>query len=62
MCAQVCRETAPTVYDIERASKERVNFVMLNVDNIKVSPPHAIALLLGSHLSLTAHACSGRLR
>jgi len=39
VCAQVCRETAPTVYDIERASKERVNFVMLNVDNIKVSPP-----------------------
>jgi hypothetical protein len=59
VCSQVCRETAPTVYDIERASKERVNFVMLNVDNIKVSPPHAIALLLGSLLSLTALCAVG---
>jgi hypothetical protein len=31
----VCRETAPNVMDVERSLKDRINFVMLNVDNAK---------------------------
>jgi thiol-disulfide isomerase/thioredoxin len=33
---EVCRETAPNIADVERSLKDRLNFVMLNVDNAKV--------------------------
>ncbi|KAH6826845.1 Thioredoxin superfamily protein [Perilla frutescens var. hirtella] len=32
---EVCRELAPDVYKVERKYKDKVNFVMLNVDNTK---------------------------
>ena len=32
---EVCKESAPNVYDVEREFGERVNFVMLNIDNTK---------------------------
>jgi hypothetical protein len=32
---EVCKESAPNVYDVEHEFGERVNFVMLNIDNTK---------------------------
>ncbi|GLJ30753.1 hypothetical protein SUGI_0609700 [Cryptomeria japonica] len=32
---EVCRELAPDVYKVEKEFKDKVNFVMLNVDNTK---------------------------
>ena len=32
---EVCKESAPVVYDVERAYGSKVNFVMLNIDNTK---------------------------
>ncbi|XP_068654406.1 thioredoxin-like protein HCF164, chloroplastic [Aristolochia californica] len=32
---EVCRELTPDVYQVEKQFKDRVNFVMLNVDNTK---------------------------
>jgi thiol-disulfide isomerase/thioredoxin len=40
---EVCRETAPNVMDVERSLKDRVNFVMLNVDNAKARRARAPA-------------------
>jgi|APGre2960657423_1045063.scaffolds.fasta_scaffold08098_4 thiol-disulfide isomerase/thioredoxin len=62
---QVCRESAPNVYDVERAQKGSLNFVMLNVDNVKVrlDARGASRSLSDSFLSPNAHARrSGRPR
>lgn len=32
---EVCKESAPVVYDVERQYGDKVNFVMLNIDNTK---------------------------
>mmetsp|Transcript_41305 Transcript_41305/g.66194 ORF Transcript_41305/g.66194 Transcript_41305/m.66194 type:complete len:272 (+) Transcript_41305:174-989(+) len=32
---EVCKESAPVVYDVERQYGSKVNFVMLNIDNTK---------------------------
>ena len=34
----MCRELVPAEYEVERAFKDKVNFVMLNVDNTKWAP------------------------
>lgn len=34
---EVCKESAPTVYAVEREHANGVNFVMLNIDNVKWS-------------------------
>lgn len=34
---EVCKESAPTVYSVERAHESGVNFVMLNIDNARWS-------------------------
>ncbi len=43
---EVCRETAPNVMEVERSLKDRVNFVMLNVDNAKARRSAAALLHL----------------
>ena len=32
---EVCKESAPVVYDVEKKFGEKINFVMLNIDNTK---------------------------
>jgi len=32
---EVCKSSAPYVYDVERSAKADVNFVMMNIDNVK---------------------------
>jgi thiol-disulfide isomerase/thioredoxin len=41
---EVCREMAPSVYDIEEKYKSDVNFVMLNIDNNKWTQEISVGL------------------